>query len=257
MFKSKYIPSLICKYDSPNPEMHNDMYDNLKENLTHLPKSIKAKLIYAASDWFNKTNEIGESYIISESTAPEHLKELAKYIESIEEVPKQDDVSFKWPEDIEKYSKGNCVDVALFVHYYCKKNDIKNKLARLTIAYGNNERSTFLNHQSHIICACYENNSWFIVQNSGLGDDLSALFTINSKSLEKTIEKFASIYMPRLSEYLISEKPDMVIDKIYYNVLSDKELESFDKKYYGEKRPDKQKVFSSLFSKSSSHKPHA
>ena len=187
--------------------------------------------------------------VLDESTNSNRLEKLANYVNTIKEVPKQDDTTFKWPEDIKKNKQGNCIDVALLVHYYCNKKDINNKLVRITLSYHNNKTSSDISHQSHIICACYDCDSWFIIQNSGLDNNLKSLFSINSKSLNKTIEKFASIYIPTLSNYLIAEKPNMVIDEIYYSILDNKDLESFDKKYYGENRSDKQKIISNLFSK--------
>lgn len=78
MFKSKYMPSLICKYDTPEASMHNDGFANFKETIAHLPESIRAKIIYAASDWFNDN----ESAVQEANLIPIPKPKDIKYIQS-------------------------------------------------------------------------------------------------------------------------------------------------------------------------------
>jgi hypothetical protein len=169
MFKSKYMPSLICKYDSPNPEMHNDMYDNLKEKLTHLPKSIKAKLIYAASDWFNRTNDSmmesgelddsvstyegestnlspiyynyrGDNNMVLENAKPvKGPKELVRLYNNLEanfSYEERDDYfkdyKTKSPAEFEKLGYGICWDYADYEAKYLEKMGYKNTTADLS-----------------------------------------------------------------------------------------------------------------------------
>jgi hypothetical protein len=213
------------------------------EMISSAKKNVIDKLFSGVMNIFESSSVMENSYSDFSS-----IDDLASFVSNIEEVPKEMDDTFKWPKDIFRDSIGNCVDVALFVHYYCNECHIPNKLIRLTLEYQHDGKGP-VSRQSHVVCGYEIDGKWSILQNSGLEKLERNIYSVDSTSIDTTIKRFSEEYIPVLLGYLKSVKPDIVVRDAYYSILTDSAMQRFDDKYYGNKSSDKQSIISSLFNK--------
>ena len=128
MFKFKYCPSLVSKWDNSESDLHYDFFERLQEKIKHLPESVKARLIYGI---FEDTDLLQEERVYNESI-PDFDDPIAlhKYLNTFEYRMLDSDLnktnsssSYRTisPTNFFKYKIGTCWDFVAAEAYYFRK----------------------------------------------------------------------------------------------------------------------------------------
>lgn len=180
-------------------------------------------------------------------TSPQEL--ISWCYNNLQDLPMEKDNYFIFPPEIFQRKIGNCIDIAFLMHLYCDLNNIQNTIGSVDIDYVNNQYEKIINRSGHVICIYNYNKKWTIAQISGINDKYtgftSCIFTGNN-NIHYTMQNFGKNLLKGLIPWLREYKPNCIIQRLYYSLLTEIQITELNKRYYTHNTKNKQTLFTLL-----------
>lgn len=150
-----------------------------------------------------------------------NIESLSKYISNnIESIPKNYDDIFLSVNDIFKYKKANCIDLALLYHKFFELHNIKHRIFQIGLY---KYTKMWQIGQYHICTYFFNKNRYKIVQNLLIGRIKNEIF-IGNNDLFFTLIRFKNYFLPAYKQLTSLYNAEEIIKILSYRDILELDL---------------------------------